>query len=256
MKILNKKDIFKFLKLHKIKKDDLVLIHGNASIFTQVIGDSKNKKISNFWIFLREYFNKKGTVIVPSFTYCLTDNKVYNPKKTAGKIGLFSESFRKLKFTKRTNHPIFSMSFFGSQSQNIMKSSNNTCFGKNSLFEFLHKKNAKLLCLGCSYNELTYTHYIEEKVGVKYRYLKKFKGFYLLNGKRKKIETNYFVRNLDYYISTNLNLRKLVYSLKKKGSYIYKNFGKLSSHSIRAKLFFLEGKNKLKKNKHYLIGNY
>ena len=254
MKILNKKDIFKFLKLHKIKKNDLVLIHGNALIFTQVIGNSKNEKISNFWIFIKEYFNKKGTVIVPSFTYCLTNNKVYNSTKTPGKLGLFSESFRKLKFTKRTNHPIFSMSFFGSQSKDIMKTSNNTCFGKNSLFEYLHKRNAKLLCLGCSYNESTYTHYIEEKLGIKYRYLKKFKGFHFINGKKKKIETNYFVRNLNYFISTKVNLKKLIDTLKKKSSYIYKNFGKLSSHSTRAKIFCLEAKKKLEKNKHYLIG--
>ena len=66
--------------------------------------------------------------------------------------------------------------------------SNQTCFGKNSLFDFLFKNKAKILCLGCSYNEITYTHFIEEKLNVDYRYNKKFKGYYIKNGKKKKLK--------------------------------------------------------------------
>jgi len=251
---LKKEDLFKFLQNHNIKRNDLVLIHGNAAIFTQVQGDSKKEKIRNFWKFIKDYFDKRGTIIVPTFSYSLTNKKVFNSKKTASTLGKFAETFRKLKFTDRTNHPIFSVSFFGSHSKDIMKCSNDTCFGQNSLFGYLNLKKAKLLCLGCSYNEFTYTHYIEEKFGINYRYHKKFKGFYIFKGKKRKIETNYFVRDLDYSIDTKLNLKKIISILKKKKKYRYKNFGRLSSHSVDAKYFYLEAVKKLKINKHYLIG--
>ena len=254
MKLLTKKQIYKFLKIHKIKKNDLVLIHGNGAIFNNVSGNSRQKKINNFWQIFINYFNNKGTLVVPSFTYSLTQKKVFNPHTSKSETGFFSETFRKLHFTHRTNHPIFSVCFFGKKSRNIFMTSNQTCFGKDSLFDFLFKNKAKLLCLGCSYNEITFTHFIEEKLKVDYRYNKKFKGYFIKNGKRKKIETNYFVRKMKFPISTHLNLKKIMISLAKRKKYISKNFGRFSSHSISTNDFFSEAQKKLKKDKYYLIG--
>ena len=249
MKILNKKDIFKFLKLHKIKRDDLVLIHGNASIFTQVIGDSKNKKISNFWIFLREYFNKKGTVIVPSFTYCLTDNKVYNPKKTAGKIGLFSESFRKLKFTKRTNHPIFSCAIYGKKYKYFDQAKITTCFGSDSIFERFLKLNGTIVCIGCSLDRITFTHYAEEIFKVNYRYHKNFKIY--LTKKKKYIDIDYYVRKLTQ--NSRIDLSKLNKYLITKKRIKEINFGRYKLITVKSKDFFKSCLELLSKNKNSLV---
>ena len=43
MKLLTKKQIHKFFKIHKIKKNDLVLIHGNGAIFNNVYENSRQK---------------------------------------------------------------------------------------------------------------------------------------------------------------------------------------------------------------------
>lgn len=253
MKHLTRKNIYNFLKFHKIKKNDIVFIHGNASVIKQVQGKNNQQKIDTFWNYFFDYFIHSGTIIVPTFTYSLTKKKIFNPNITKSAIGLFSETFRNLKFTKRSNHPIFSVSYFGQLSKKISKTSDQTCFGRDSIYDLLYKKNAKLLCLGCSYNELTFVHYIEEKIKVKYRHNKIFKGYYYKDNKKKFIQCNYFVRDLKYKYSTKLNLKKIMSSLKKDKKYIYHPLGYIPAHSVKAQDLFNKAKNNVLINKHYLI---
>ena len=253
MKLFTKIDLFNFYKSHKIKKTDIIFMHGNAGAFAQMEGQNRSEKIDNFWNYTKDYFKEHGSVIVPTFSYSFTKKKIYNKQLTKSLLGFFSETFRALNFTKRTNHPIFSVSFFGNHGDKILKASLNTCFGEKSIFELLYMQNAKLVCLGCSYNELTYTHYLEEKFNVNYRYHKKFSGFININNKKKRIITNYFVRNLDYPIPTKLNLKNLISSMKRKKKYINKPIGKISAHSLNSIDFFNEVKKKLKVNRHFLI---
>jgi len=253
LKFLTRTKIYNFLKLHQIKKNDIVFVHGNAAVIKQMNGKNNKQKINNFWSSFLDYFAKDGTVIVPTFTYSLTKNKIFNPKNTLSSIGLFSETFRKLKFTKRSNHPILSVSHFGKLSQQINKTSDKTCFGKNSIYELLYKKNAKLLCLGCSYNELTFAHYIEEKLKVRYRYHKFFEGYYYKNNKKKFIKCDYFVRDLKYKYKTKLNLRKIIASLKKNKKYKSNAIGYMPAHSVKVRDLLTKAKKHILQNKHYLI---
>jgi len=250
---LTKTKIYNFLISHKIKKNDTVFIHGNAAVIKQMYGINNKQKINFFWNSFFNYFAKNGTVIVPTFTYSLTKNKIFNPKKTISSIGLFSNTFRKLKFTKRTNHPIFSVSYFGKLSKQINKTSDETCFGNNSIYDLLYKKNAKLLCLGCSYNELTFMHFIEERLKIKYRYHKFFEGYYYKKNKKKFIKCDYFVKDLKYKKKAKLNLRKIMASLKKNKKYIYNPLGYMSAHSVKAQDLLTKAKKHILQNEHYLI---
>ena len=75
MKHLTRKNIYNFLKFHKIKKNDIVFIHGNASVIKQVQGKNNQQKIDTFWNYFFDYFIHSGTIIVPTFTYSLTKKK-------------------------------------------------------------------------------------------------------------------------------------------------------------------------------------
>ena len=253
MKLETKKLIFDFLKNHKIAKNDTLFIHGNAMSIAQIDGKNNNDKTLFFWECIKEYIGEKGTIIVPTFTYSATKNEIFDPLKTPSKVGQFSEDFRNLPYTKRTFHTIFSVSFHGYYEKKIFNSSLQTCFGKESIFDLLTKLNAKLICLGCSLNELTYTHHIEEDFGVNYRYNKVFLGKYIENGKIKKINTNYFVRKLDFTQSTNLNLEKLINILKYQNLLIDAPFERMPVYSCSAKNFYNYCMNNLKKNENYLI---
>tara|TARA_X000000950_G_scaffold96452_1_gene121787 strand:- start:658 stop:1422 length:765 start_codon:yes stop_codon:yes gene_type:complete len=254
LKNLNYKDIRDFFLFHKIKANDVIFIHGNAAVISQMIGKNKNEKIKNFWQSFIKFFSNKGTVIVPTFSYSLTKKKIFNPKVSKSVLGLFSETFQKLKNTKRSYHPIFSVSYFGKLSKEIIGTSNETCFGKKSLFEFLHKKNAKILCLGCSYNQITFVHYIEEMLKINYRYFKRFKGYHYYKNKKKIVETDYFVRDLSLKRSTLLNLKKLFSNLKNKKKYFDFPLGRIPAHSVSTNDLFFEAKKGIKKNQFFLIG--
>ena len=45
---------------------------------------------------LTEYF-KKGTIIIPTFSYSFTKKETFDPTNTKSEVGIFSEIFRKKK---------------------------------------------------------------------------------------------------------------------------------------------------------------
>ena len=216
LKLIDEKQLSFFLKKHGVKHGDNIFIHGNAIVIAQTVGENKSQKISCFWNSLKNYIGPKGTIIVPTFTYSPMKSEIFESNETKSDIGQFSEQFRLLNWTKRTNHPIFSVSYWGSLNNKISEAKLNTCFGEESIFELLYKENFRIFCIGCSINEITFIHYLEEKLNVDYRYHKNFNAEYISNGKLKKLKISYFVRDLKYYTDTKLNLNKLKKCLKSK----------------------------------------
>ena len=243
----NKILIARLLKDLNIKKGDDLMIHGDAGIIAQL--NLKNKK--RFKFFFNEIINfvgKKGTILVPSFTYSFCKTKIYNPKKSKSEVGMFGEEFRKLKISKRTNHPIFSFSIFGKNWKYYKKANIETCFGKNSIFHFFHKVNGKIISFGSLFEQsATFLHYIEESAKVNYRYFKTFEGV-LKNNIKKKIKTNYYVRDLK---------KKNTFIMPKSLSNIIreKTFGRYTVSAISSKKLFNYCCAKLKNNQNYLIRN-
>lgn len=253
MKIITKKNVFDFLKNHKVFKNDTLFIHGNAMSIAQVYGENKINKVNNFWEYIKDYIGEHGTIIVPTFTYSAVKNEFFDPLNTPSQVGQFSEDFRKLSYTKRTSHTIFSVSCWGHYQNFFLEASLNTCFGKNSIFDILNQINSKLICIGCSYNELTFAHFVEESFGINYRYLKKFIGEYIDKDIIKNIEVNYFVRKLNYKIPTKLNLEKIIQILKSKNLLIDLPFSRLPAYSCSANDFYKYSFESLKSDEHFFI---
>ena len=69
--------------------------------------------------------------------------KFFDIKKTNGNTGIFPEYILDNKNSTRTKDPMFSFAVFGKNKQYFTKIGKNT-FGENSVYEKLHKKNAKL----------------------------------------------------------------------------------------------------------------
>ncbi len=159
---------------------------------------------------------------------------------------MFSEIFRKRNDTKRTSHPIFSFSIYGKKWEYFNSSDTNTCFGKNSLFDFFFKDGGKIIILGSTFEKVTtFVHYIEEKIGVNYRYLKKFDG-YVINKKKKKITTLYYVRKKKSKnrLITPSPLSKILIKTK---------VGRYYAYSIKSNKLFNHCKKYIKMNNNYLV---
>ncbi len=231
-----------------IKKGDTLLIHGDAGV-TQQINSKKKDKINLFFDILIDYLGKQGNILIPTFTYSVCKTKKFDIKNSNSETGLFSEKFRKRKFVKRTNHPIFSFAIFGKKFKYFNKANITTCFGKDSIFDFFLRNKGKIICLGCNLDRVTFTHHAEEIHKVNYRYLKKFKIF--LKARKKIINTNYYVRKLTK--KSRIDLRNLHKYLKQKKRIKEIDFGRYKLMSIKSESYFKSCIEMLKKNKVSLI---
>ncbi len=221
------------LKKCSIKKGDTLMIHGDAAI-ALMNGTDVNKELKKLFDNIISFLGKKGTLVVPAFSYSFTQGKNFSAERSPSEIGIFSEYFRKRKGVKRSNHPIFSVCSIGKNSKIFENSDTKTCFGKNTAFDILHRLSGKIVCLGCSFNRITFAHFVEEKLKVNYRFNKKFSGFITTAGKKKFIKTNFFVRDLKF----KTDLSKLKKKLIKKSLLKKADYGRFEIYTVNSKDLF------------------
>lgn len=248
-KKLKNKLIILFKNLN-IKKGDKVIVHSNIAGILQYYKTDKITIAKVFFSFLREYLGKKGIIIVPTYNYEFTRNKVYNTKNSTSEVGFFSDYFLSKNWVKRTLDPVFSHLVFGKLKNFNKNKINEEAFGKESIFAVLKDNNFKVLCFCCSSNQITYLHYIEYIFKVPYRFIKKFLGSIKHKKITKKITYKY-----------NVGKKKFNYSLKEKKinqlidgkNFIKSKFGKFECYSANCKYLYTNIGKKIKKNSNYLI---
>jgi len=203
-----------------LKEGDIVLLHSDATVVRELTGlkwaDSMNLLKDCFFNVLGDC----GTLIVPTFNWDFCKGKTYVHQKTRSQTGMFSNYILSDEFSIRSFHPIYSFAGIGPASNNIFQSISNSSFGENSVFHRLHKLNAKIVMFNFDMGT-TFVHYVEQKIGVDYRYLKNFKGR-VINGNHDYIdEFDMNVRYLDKGIK--VSLKKLHKDLQKIGKMISAN---------------------------------
>jgi aminoglycoside 3-N-acetyltransferase len=136
------------------------------------------------------------TIIVPTFTFSFCNNDSYSVQESRSRMGALNEYIRKLPNAVRSEDPLMSAVLIGrdhSLVQNISKHS----IGVDSTFDKVHQCGpmVKFLFLGTTVSEcFTYTHYVEERLAVPYRYDREFTGI-ITNGDRTWEDTyTLFVR--------------------------------------------------------------
>ncbi len=142
----------------------------------------------------------EGTLVMPTYTYSACNGEEFDPQETPSTVGLLTEHFRKYPGVQRTHHPIFSLAAKGHLEKELLECSYHTCFGQNSIFEYMREKKFKYLMLGVSLLEAaTFVYHAEEMAMVPYRYIKKFSGIIKdQNSRLSPIKVKYFVRNLEW----------------------------------------------------------
>ena len=166
-------------------------------------GISSLKKFNNYktiTLKLLGILEKKNlkSLIVPTYTYSFTKEKIFNRKMSPSEVGRFSEEVRKIcKIHQRSIDPIFScVDVFNSGIVNDYL--HTASFEKNSIFEYWNNINGILVNFGLNEIVSTQLHYIEFKNNVSYRKNKLFKGHIIDQNKKMKIEYNFFfIKNIN-----------------------------------------------------------
>ncbi len=242
------------LKKVGIKKNDTLFIHSDVAAFGK-IGEitDKNAFLALLLNAFKEAVGSKGTIIMPTFTYSFCKHEPYSVQKSPSTVGIFTEYFRKQKGVVRTLHPIFSAAVWGRKKNNFLKIGKDS-FGNDSLFAALHRDNARIVVFGAPLkNSVTFLHYIEQKYGVPYRYLKEFNGTIIARNKKYSDICTYFVRRLDQNIE--LDMSRFERHVKKNKLMHEIKLGSGRILAIEATTFFNEAWKLLDKNIYSFIKN-
>jgi aminopeptidase-like protein/aminoglycoside N3'-acetyltransferase len=137
---------------------------------------------------MREVIGSEGTVLLPAFSFSFTQNEDFDPRHTPAISGTWSSSiefleyFRRLPKVVRSDDPILSVAGLGPMAEKLLTRLPNTCYGKDCLYERLLNVGSKICGIGVNLAEAPFLHYVEETVGVPFRYKKLFTGRITQNG--------------------------------------------------------------------------
>lgn len=241
-----KKDIVLKLRKSGIKKGDIVFF--NTSLGTvgipKKIKQSKKDLCELFFDAFKEVMGEKGTILIPSYSYTFKSNslKVFDPKKTKPKIGMFPDFFFKQKNVIRSLDPIVSISGYGPKAKELLLYDYRSSYGKKSVFERLKDfKNVKCCTIGLDLSWIPFIHHLDYLSKAPFRKKKIFKGYIIKDKKKKLCNWEYHVRDLrnETYVNGikmgKMALKKKIICKIKIGySYIYtSNYNKYFNYLLK-----------------------
>jgi aminoglycoside 3-N-acetyltransferase len=233
-----------------VSPGDWVMLHGDAGVAAQFRSVEPALRLGHL---IRQAvdFTQGGTLVVPTFTYSFTKGEDFDPDNTPSGVGQFSEGFRCHPGVQRTQHPIFSVATIGPGAGAILDARLDDCFGPGTVFDLLHRHDAKIVCLGCDFQKVTFVHYVEQACGVSYRSPKAFPGYLVTNGQRTSLTTTYVVRDMS--LKSVHDLRRLQVETLRRGVLRVSEVGRFPISAISAREFFAVASEMLEHDEYALV---
>ena len=170
------------VKQFNINRGDILLVSSDITkLLIQEYKKTRVKPDLNLFIdTLIKAVGEEGTLLFPTFNWDWCSGKTYDYYKTPCKTGILGEIALSRSDFKRTKHPIYSFAVYGKDQEMLCRLDNVSSWGEDSVFAYLDYNKAKNLLIGISFlNCYTFLHYVEQYVGVPYRYNKNFRAKYI-----------------------------------------------------------------------------
>jgi aminopeptidase-like protein/aminoglycoside N3'-acetyltransferase len=158
------------------------------------------------WLMLLQTLQKavgaRGTILVPTYTFSFCRQEDFDVASTPTAGGPWSSSagflefFRRVPGAVRSRDPIHSVAGLGPRAGELLRDVPNTCFGTDSIHDRLLRGDGKVCMIGVGLHEATFRHFVEEAIGVPFRYKKLFTGQIRENGRVRTTGWIYNVRIL------------------------------------------------------------
>jgi len=184
-----------------LEEKDVVFLHSSFKSFGGVEGGPQTVIDA-----LISTLGNEGTLIVPrfNFDFC-TYGTPWDIRTTPSHMGIITEFVRKDPRSFSVFHPIYSFSIIGKHAKELVKHRYKGSYSKDSIFHKLRILDAKILQIDRVYKGTTMFHYVEEMLGVDYRYFKNFTGIVTNeNGRSYEDTFNIYVRDLERGFVTNV----------------------------------------------------
>ena len=213
-----------FVKNIGIKSSDKILINSNfLKIMIAAKKQNKNFDLIKFVDAFLSFLDKNGTLIIPAYSWDFIKNQKFYYKKSKSISGSLANKIINHKKFKRTQNPIYSFLVAGKDQRHLCSMKHKDSFSMNSPFGYLIKKNGKNIFLDVDYKEsFTFVHLAEQKIGVNYRFKKKFTGYIFKNSSGKKSSTIMYSRKLETGVKGTKIDNKFDDELKKNNSFYSK----------------------------------
>ena len=219
----------------QIARGDTLFLHSDAIVVAQFPGAETAAKIHALLDALEEFLGPEGTLVLPTFTYSFTKGEVFDRRSTPSTVGMITEIFRLRPGVVRNADPIFSMAASGAAREEFAQTSGRECFGSESTFALLRRRNAWIAGFGCIFNT-TFVHYVEKCFGVDYRFEKSFPGTLVdTDGSNRQTEASYYVRDLNR--KSDSNLGRLRQRLVQANAFATADLGRVRAWAVRAGQF-------------------
>lgn len=131
---------------------------------------------------LQEVIGEKGLLVVPTFTYSVSNidqdgkelTQPFNRKKSGSKTGIISKMLLEGDGIFRSNHPSHSVAAKGIYAEQLVEGHNagKTAFGEDTPLHRFSNLDGKVLLLGVGHNRSSIIHVAEFLVDVPYLYCK------------------------------------------------------------------------------------
>lgn len=165
--VVKKADIEQILIACGIKEGDTIMLHSSLGAMGMVEGGAKSV-IDAFMNVIGE----NGTLAMPAFPAIgfnydyLSGNPVFDVRNTPSKMGIITETFRKVPGVNRSLHPTDSVCALGKHAIELTQShfGQLTPYNAQSPFYKLCSLGGKIIMLGVDLNSLTNLHTLEDAV--------------------------------------------------------------------------------------------
>jgi aminoglycoside 3-N-acetyltransferase len=143
-----------------------------------------------------EVLGAQGMWLVPTYSYSYCKKEIYDPDETPSDVGPFTNFFRQLPSVYRSLDPIFSVAGMGPGVEELLTGLPYDCFGPDCVYDRLLKRGGKICNIGINIRIITFIHYVEQIIGIPYRFNKLFVGQTRRQGVLENQKWNFSVRIL------------------------------------------------------------
>jgi len=146
-----------------------------------------------------EVLGPDGGWLLPAYTYSATKGEPFDPERTppTKAMGLLPEVLWQQSELTRSKDPIFSAIGTGAAARALLREAGSEdCFGPRSLYALLLERDATMVNVGIG-SHSALIHHVEQRLGVAYRFPKRFAARTVVDGVEHETEVVYNVRALD-----------------------------------------------------------
>lgn len=183
-----------------LRRGDVAFSHTSVGMLGRPAEGLTREAITELFLdAFTEVLGPEGGWILPTYTYSYTKDEVFDPAATPppAHMGLLpGELWRRPGFT-RSLDPIFSAIGTGDAAHELLAAAGATdCFGPQSLYALLLERDAAMVNVGIG-SHSALLHHVEQRLGVDYRFIKRFHGTTVVDGVATETDVDYNVRALD-----------------------------------------------------------